>query len=609
MTQPKPNETPQMAAWREGTAVCVRTWAPGHSQLSLVLYEGDGKTVAKNIPMTAEPGGFFFARAVEGKSPFLYKILVDDGEPFPDPWSLSQPFGVHGPSSLPAPFNWKDSSWEGVPLESLILYEVHVGTATPEGTFDALVQKLPLIRELGATAIELLPLASFSGQHNWGYDGVSLFAPAAPYGGPDGLKRLVEAAHEAKLAIIIDAVYNHFGPEGNYLRAYSPFYFTSRHPTPWGEGINYDGEHSGPVRELALRNAEMWIRDYRADGLRLDATHAITDETEPHLLTEIVRRAKAAGSGRAVWIMAEDERNEARLVMPESKGGYGLDGVWADDFHHQMRRAFAKDSEGYFRDFSGSPEDICRTLNDGWFYRGQESAHSGHPRGTACESISPLHFIYCIQNHDQIGNRPLGNRLGEDVSPAAFRAMSALLLVSPYTPLLFAGQEWNSKTPFLYFTDHSPDLGKLVTEGRRKEFSAFSKFSGAEIPDPQALQTFLTSKLRWAEREEDGHLGVWTLYRELLALRKNHPALTKRARGSFRAEALGPSALGLYREGGGQALQLVVNIEGTLEYALPHGYGPLLFTEEGRFGGSGVLEKQGGKCQLSGPCALLLERP
>jgi len=598
---------PRLGAWVEpGAGVCWRVWAPGHRALEVVLHGPDGRP-GTPLPMMEESPGFFSATLGGEGAGVRYKLRVDGEGPFPDPWSRSQPEGVHGPSEVVvADFAWTDAGWRGVE-EDLVIYEVHVGTATPEGTFEALIPRLSELRALGVNTLELMPLASFPGTRNWGYDGVDLFAPAAVYGGPQGLRRLIDAAHAQGLAVLIDAVYNHFGPDGNYLRCYSPHYFTGRHHTPWGDAVNYDGEGSAVVRELVLSNVDMWIRDFHADGLRLDAAHAIVDDSSPHLLARIVERARAAAPGRRVAVIAEDERNETRLVRPRAEGGYGLDGVWADDFHHQMRRAFAGDSEGYYRDYTGSMEDLARTLRQGWFYEGQRSENLGHARGTSASDAPPPAFVHCIQNHDQVGNRALGERLGADVSPAAYRAMSTLLLLAPYTPLLFMGQEWNASAPFLYFTDHNAELGRLVTEGRRKEFAGFKRFAGTEVPDPQALDTFTRSKLDWSEAERPPHAGVRTLYRELLQLRASEPALRERRRGQYDARALDGQGLVLERRGPGGSFLVFLCVKGTLEQALPAGAGLVLWSEAPRFGGTQEeAPLREGRLKLEGPSAAVV---
>ena len=615
-------KVPRLGAWVEsGSRICWRVWAPGHQKLEVVLHEPNGQP-GRVLPMSPEPEGYFFA-ALEGSGPGVrYKLLVDGEGPFPDPWSRSQPQGVHGPSEVVVPdFPWTDTGWKGPDTQALVIYELHVGTATPEGTFEALIPKLAGLRELGVTTLELMPLGSFPGARNWGYDGVDLFAPHATYGGPTGLRRLIDAAHAHGLGVLIDVVYNHFGPDGNYLRCYSPHYFTGRHHTPWGDAVNYDGEQSAPVRQMVLSNVEMWIRDYHADGLRLDAAHAIMDgdddagdDGSPHLLLEIGERARAAAPGRRVLVIAEDERNEARLLRPAAQAGLGLDGVWADDLHHQLRRAFAGDSEGYYRDYTGSVEDIARTLRQGWFYEGQVSANLGHARGTPAGALPPASLVHCIQNHDQVGNRAHGERLGQDVSPAAFRAMSTLLLLSPYTPLLFMGQEWNASTPFLFFTDHPAQLGKLVTEGRRKEFSGFTRFSGDSVPDPQAVETFERSRLDWSEAQRPAHAPIRQLYRELLRLRATEPALKEPVRGRYEVWTPGPHSLALERKGAGQRLLLLLNVKGVLEHPLPESAGAgaqvVLWSEEPRFGGAVQASPlRQGTVRLEGPSAVVLRLP
>lgn len=601
-------EVGPLGAWVDPAGgVRVRTWAPTHEHLELVLHDELAQP-QRTVPMTKEQHGCFVAHVHDGAPGMLYKLRVDGAGPFPDPWSRAQPRGVHGPSQVvTSDFAWTDQAWRGIRMEELVVYEVHVGTATPEGTFEGLIRKLKPLRELGITALELLPVSSFPGVRNWGYDMVSLFAPQESYGGAGGLRALIDAAHAHGLAVLIDAVYNHFGPDGNYLSCFSPHYFTGRHHTPWGDAVNYDGEHAAPVRELVLRNAEMWIRDFHADGLRLDATHAIIDDSVPPLLQRIAERARAAACGRNIVVIAEDERNDPRVVTPVDRGGWALDGVWADDFHHQMRRAFAGDKDGYYADYTGSAQDLAATLNKGWFYEGQTSSVSGHARGAPATSIDPFRLVHCIQNHDQVGNRAMGDRLHEAVSPAAYRAMSALLLLSPYTPLLFMGQEWAASARFMFFTDHNAELGKLVTAGRRREFEKFQTFKGEDVPDPQAQETFERSRLDWSEREKSGHAQVLTLYRELLRLRSEDARLAQRGRSSFSARALGGDALVLERSApGAGSLQIVMNIRGTRSYPLSEGASVMLWTEDARFGGTQERPPaQDGALVLEGPCAVV----
>lgn len=594
-------------AWLDDGAARWRVWAPGHESVELVLYEDDGSTVRRSTWMQPDGNDCFTLTLRDEGAGTLYRHLVDGEGPFPDPWSRSQPYGVHGPSEIPGErFDWTDDGWRGVPLEELVIWEAHVGTATPEGTFEGLIGKLEHVRSLGATAIELMPVASFPGLRNWGYDGVQLFAPQAVYGGPYGLKRLVNAAHGLGLAVLLDVVYNHFGPDGNYLARYSSRYFTHVRQTPWGDAIHYDGEGAEPVRELFLSNAEMWIRDYHLDGLRLDATHQIHDDAPTHLLGDIARRARSAAPDRTVLLIAEDERNDVKLVLPADRGGFGLDAVWADDFHHEMRRALTGDRDGYFADFTGSADDIARTLRDGWFFQGQPSTYWKGPRGTPPDDVPLPRFVHCIQNHDQVGNRALGDRLNHQLDAAGCRAAAALLLIAPSTPLLFMGQEWSASTPFRFFTDHEPRLGRAITEGRRNEFAAFTAFDGQNlVPDPQSLQTFQESRLDWSELDQPEHAAMLAWYRELLSLRQNHPALRSRRREDFIVDAAEPATLVGERRSGDARLRFVVNLNGSCELEIDDGWRVLLHSEETRFGGSGSIPVDGGRIRFSRAGAVL----
>jgi len=591
---------PALGAWCEGGGIHFRVWAPTRRRVQVVI-EGPGKTRGSHEMVRAADGTFsaFVAEAGAGS---LYRYRLDGEGPFPDPASRFQPRGVHGPSQVVAPqsFRWSDASWTGVEAEELVLYELHVGTFTPAGTFAALSRKLAYLRDLGVTALEIMPVADFPGDRNWGYDGVALFAPARCYGQPDDLRRLVDRAHRLGLAVFLDVVYNHLGPDGNYLALFSPFYFSKRHQTPWGDGVNLDGPNSGPVRDFFIENALHWVHEYRVDGLRLDATHALLDDSPRHFLAELSARVHASVRERRVLVVAEDHRNLAHMVRPEEEGGWGLDAVWADDFHHQVRRGLAGDSEGYFRDFTGSVEDLTTTLRRGWFFCGQHSQHEEGPRGTDPSGLPPDKFVICIQNHDQVGNRAFGERLHQQIDPAAYRAATTLLLLAPQIPLLFMGQEWAVTTPFLYFTDHNSELGRLVTEGRRREFRHFAAFrdpaNRARIPDPQSRRTFTASKLPWPEQEEREHASVLRLYRALLDLRQSQPALGAAAQPTgFDVRVLGDGALRLQRsEPGGAVVAAAVQWRGSghvvirrLESGRPEtengGWRVLLHTEEARF--------------------------
>ncbi|MEX2583527.1 MAG: malto-oligosyltrehalose trehalohydrolase, partial [Gemmatimonadota bacterium] len=546
---------------------------------------------------------------------------------YPDPASRSQPEGVHGPSEVvgEGAFVWTDAGWKGRTLEELVVYELHVGTFSDAGTFTGAAERLHELAELGVNAIEVMPIANFPGSRNWGYDGVNLFAPATAYGGVDGFKALVDAAHGHGLAVILDVVYNHLGPEGNYIPAVtSGRFFTHRHRTPWGDGINFDGPGSGAVRDLFVQNALHWMAEYHVDGLRLDATHAIVDDSKVHILAEIAERVREL-PGRRRLLIAEDERNERLLVVPRDEGGFGLDAVWADDLHHQLRRAVAGDAEGYFAHYSGTMPDIATTLRQGWWRTGSPSADAEAGfEGSSPESIEPKRFVHCIQNHDQVGNRAMGERLNHQIPASVYRAVSTLLLTAPYTPMLWMGQEWAASTPFLYFTEHPEELGRRVTAGRREEFKRFSAFRDPElrqrIPDPQDPTTFQASKLKWEEREQEGHAGMFALYRTLLHLRREREAFQQADRDAFSVDDVGEAAL-VMRRGTGAAdpILIVVNLAGEIRLDLralevtrrPESapWSLLLATEERRFGGDGGwgrVEPEG-TLHLMGPGAVLLE--
>lgn len=605
-------------AWLVEGGAAFRVWAPEARAVD-VLLEGP---VEGRRTLARDAEGYFAGQAPGIEAGQLYRYCVNGGPPFPDPASRFQPRGVHGPSQVVAleRFPWTDGGWRGVAQRDLVIYELHVGTFSAEGTYEGVIHRLPVLRDLGVTAIELLPLADFPGRWNWGYDGVSIYAPARCYGTPEDLQRLVDAAHAAGLSVILDVVYNHLGPDGNYTGIYSPYYFTNAHHTPWGNALNFDGPHSRPVRDFFLNNALHWLRHYHFDGLRLDAIHAIIDDSPKHFLAELSERVHAEFPERNIVLIAEDDRNLNTIVRPREQGGWGLDGVWADDFHHEMRRLLAGDSEGYFRDYEGRTENLATILNQGWLFTGQSSTHKGGARGSDPAGLSPEQFVLCIQNHDQVGNRALGERLHHQIDAAAYRAASAVLLLAAQTPLLFMGQEWAATSPFCFFTDHNEELGKLVTAGRREEFSHFSAFSDPavrdRIPDPQAEETFRKSKLKWEEMDGPGQREMWLLYQTLLALRKKEPALQARDNGE--AHAWDDDTLVLGRHGkDGPALLLVARLRGSGVFQ-SHGHAGsglfagasswqvVLHTEEGRFAADArplAVRQRGGHVEIDFPRA------
>ena len=496
-----------------------------------------------------------------------YTYSVNGSDPRPDPASRFQPEGVHGPSEVvdADAYRWRSERWPGRASRDLSIYELHVGTFTDAGTFTAARERLPQLRDLGVTAVEIMPLADFAGTRNWGYDGVCLYAPSRTYGRPDDFRAFVDAAHGLEIAVILDAVYNHLGPEGAYLGQFYPAYFTDRHETPWGGAVNLDGPGSAAVRRFIVDNAVSWVREYRLDGLRLDATHALIDDSPVHIVAEL----GAAVRQTAQWpvsMYGEDHRNLTSLLEPVEGGGWGLDGVWADDLHHVLRRRLAGDRHGYYQDFTGTTDELLRTLRQGWLYCGQHSAHEGAERGTDPSHIPMRQFVVCLQNHDQIGNRATGDRLHHGIEPAAWRAASTLLLTAPMTPLLFMGQEWAASTPFQYFTDLEPELGKLVTEGRRREFKDFPEFADPaareSIPDPQAERTFAASRLRWAERAEPAHASCLALYTELLRLRHTHAALGASDDPTLDVVAADADTIVMHRRGDDEHFAIVVRLSG-----------------------------------------------
>jgi maltooligosyltrehalose trehalohydrolase len=522
---------PTLGAQIENTATRFRVWAPESSRVTVVI-EAPG-LAPREEALEAVGDGFHSALIADVAAGDQYRYRLDGGAPLPDPASRWQPAGVHGPSAVVdwQSFPWTDQAWTGIPLEDTVLYELHVGTFTPEGTFAAAAQRLPYLQDLGVTAVELMPVADFPGRWNWGYDGVAPFAPARCYGQPDDLRRFVDTAHRQGLAVHLDVVYNHLGPDGAYQPSFSPFYFSATHTSPWGKAMNFDGPNSQPVRDYLAQNALHWIHEYHIDGLRLDATHAIVDESPRHILavlTESVRHSQA-GSGRRAQVIAEDHGNLAHMLRPECRGGLGLDGLWSDDFHHQMRRHLAGDADGYFADFGGTTEEIAQTASRGWFYCGQHSGYFGQARGSNPDRVRPSQLVFYLQNHDQIGNRAFGDRLHHQIDPATWRASSTFLLVLPEVPLIFMGQEWAASTPFRYFTDHHADLGRLVRDGRRGEFGRFEAFrepaARERIPDPQAEDTMLASRLDWSELDREPHASARRLYADLLALRRAEPTI------------------------------------------------------------------------------------
>jgi maltooligosyltrehalose trehalohydrolase len=501
-------------------------WAPKAHQLTVRVHTG---AAAGEHPLARDEHGVFIATINGVNAGDDYAFRIDGGPERPDPASRSQPHGVHGASRVvdPGAFVWSDREWKGIEMADFVIYEIHVGTFTPEGTFDAIIPRLASLHELGVTAIELMPVAQFPGERNWGYDGVQLFAPQNSYGGPDALKRLVDAAHREGLAVVLDVVYNHVGPEGNYLAEYGP-YFTNVYRTPWGPAVNYDGAHSDEVRRFIIENACYWVSEFHVDALRLDAVHGIYDFRAVHLTQALTDRVHALGIalGRHVQVVAESDLNDPRLLRPVELGGYAMDSQWSDDFHHAVHVALTGEHVGYYQGFAehGDIDAIADALVNRFVFQGQYASHRKRQHGSPATDVSADHFVIFIQNHDQVGNRAAGDRLGALVSPAALRLAAALMLLAPYVPMLFMGEEYAEPSPFLYFVSHADrDLVAAVRKGRREEFESFG-WAG-EIPDPQALETFTRSRLHYQLGAEGEHAKLRAIYKELLAIRKAEPAL------------------------------------------------------------------------------------
>jgi len=457
-----------------------------------------------------------------------YRFALDGGPPLPDPRSPHQPRGTEGPSRPvdPQAFVWHDRGWRAPPLSSAVLYELHVGTFTEEGTFEAVLSKVDHLLDVGVTAIELMPIGEFAGARGWGYDGVFLYAPHHAYGGPAGLQRLVDGCHARGVAVVLDVAYNHLGPSGNVLPAYGP-YLTDRYRTPWGQAVNFDGPGSAEVRRFVIDNALMWLRDYHIDGLRLDAVHAIVDTSAVHVLEQLAVEVEALSAhvARPLWLIAESDLNDPRLVRRREVGGYGLDAQWDDDFHHALHAVLTGERAGYYTDF-GPMADVGTSLRHRFVYRGQYSRFRGRPHGRDADDVPTTRFVVYTQNHDQVGNRARGERSSVLMSRGGLHVAAALVCLSPFVPMVFAGEEWGAGTPFLYFADHADaDLRRAVTEGRRQEFAAFG-WRPEDVPDPEDESSFLTSKLRWEELGEGEHAELVAWYRSLLRLRRGLEDLT-----------------------------------------------------------------------------------
>jgi maltooligosyltrehalose trehalohydrolase len=583
--------------------VHFRVWAPRARRVDVML-ESDAAAVSLEPESDGYHGGFVRAASVGAR----YRFCLDGGDPLPDPASRFQPEGPHGPSCVvdASTFRWTDANWRGVRLAGQVIYEMHIGTFTSEGTWQAAARELPELARVGISVIELMPVADFPGRFGWGYDGVDLFAPTRLYGQPDDFRRFVDRAHALGLGVILDVVYNHLGPDGNYLKQFSEHYFTDRYANEWGEAINFDGEQSGPVREFFLANAAYWIDEYHLDGLRLDATQQIYDASPEHILAALSRRVRAAAGGRATLLIAENEPQDTRLVRPLEAGGYGLDALWNDDFHHTAVVALTGINAAYYSDYLGRPQEFVSAMKWGYLYQGQRYRWQKKRRGTPAFGLSPATFVTFIQNHDQIANSARGHRRHLLTSPGHYRALTALMLLGPGTPMLFQGQEFGASAPFLYFADHKPELARQVRRGRADFLRQFPALAApemqAELPDPADITTFEKSKLDLSERERNAE--AYALHLDLLTIRREDPVFAAQRPGGLDGAVLALEAFVIrYFSGEQHDRLLLVNLG--RELAVDPAPEPLLAppaggrwkvqwsSEDPRYGGFGTPPVEG----------------
>jgi maltooligosyltrehalose trehalohydrolase len=607
-----------------GTGAHFRVWAPNSKRVAVELSDDaslrwDQKDT---IALEQEENGYFSADVPKARPGMVYTFRIR-GTSFPDPASRFQPHGPEGPSQIidPARFTWTDYEWRGVPRAGQVIYEIHIGTFTREGTWIAAAAELPELKRFGITVVELMPVADFAGRFGWGYDGVDLFAPTRLYGTPDELRLFVNQAHLLGLGVILDVVYNHLGPHGNYLKQFSPDYFTDHYTNEWGEAINFDGENCAPVREFFITNAAYWIEEFHFDGLRLDATHQIFDSSADHILAAIARAVRAAAKGRATFIVAENESQDTCLVRPPMDGGFGLDALWNDDFHHSARVALTGRREAYYSDYQGSPQELISAVKWGYLYQGQWCAWQRKRRGTPARGISPEQFLTFLENHDHVATSLRGSRLHQLTDPGRLRAMTTLLLLAPATPMLFQGQEFASSAPFLYFADHVPELARRVANGRREFLHRFRSIAGPEcddiLADPGSPNTFLRCKLDFSQRQAQRE--IYEFHRELLKIRREDAVFSHPEERRLEGAVLSQEAFALrFSARGGLERLLIVNLglelnlksiaEPLLAGLQGHRWKVMWSSEEPRFGGFGTAAVEADDhWHLPGHAAVVLE--
>jgi maltooligosyltrehalose trehalohydrolase len=583
--------------------VHFRLWAPRWETVQIHLLDKQGESEpARVVSMQGQGGGIHELLVPDAEAGDLYQFHVGDGR-YPDPASRYQPSGPHGPSQVvdPSDYLWSDEAWRGPRREGNIIYELHIGTFTPKGTWEAAVALLPKLADLGVTLLEVMPVADFPGRFGWGYDGVNLFAPTRLYGTPDEFRRFVDLAHGLGLGVILDVVYNHLGPDGNYLGQYSDHYFTDKHPNEWGKAINFDDIDSGMVRQYFTSNTKHWIDEYHLDGLRFDAAQQIFDDSTEHILTEMSRHCRAIAGDRQIYLTAESETQVADLVRPWEAGGHNMDSAWNDDFHHSAIVALTGRNEAYYSQHAGTPQEFVSAAKWGFLYQGQYYKWQDQPRGTPALDIAPNRFVTCLQNHDQVANSLWGKRVHRITSPGMFRTMTALLLLGPSTPLLFMGQEFSASTPFLYFGDHNPELARQIAAGRAEFLSQFPGIAepGAAslLRNPELESTFSACKLDHGERER--HSDAWLLHCDLIALRKSDEVISHLPPRGCDGAVLGGHAFVLRYFGPahddrlllinmGAGLLLHPNAEPLLAPPQGHNWTLLWHSESTRYGGEGA---------------------
>jgi maltooligosyltrehalose trehalohydrolase len=603
--------------------VSFRVWAPKRKSVEVVFEEASLTPVS----LVEEAGGYFAGTSSQAKAGTSYRFRLDrEQQLYPDPVSRFQPHGVHAPSQVvdPSTFRWTDDKWPGVGPAGVVLYEMHVGTFTRDGTWQSAMRELPSLAEVGVNCLEVMPVCDFAGRFGWGYDGVDFFAPTRLYGTPDDFRAFVDRAHALGIGVILDVVYNHFGPDGNYLGAFSGDYESKKHKTDWGGAVNFDGANAKPVREFFLANARYWVEEFHVDGYRYDATQAIVDDSPVHILREISQTVRSAAKGKKTYLVNENEPQHTRIVRPVETGGHGMDALWNDDFHHSAMVALTGRNEAYYTDHFGSPQEFISAAKWGYLFQGQRYKWQGKRRGTPALDLPPTAFINFIQNHDQIANSGLGLRACELASYSSLKAMTALLLLSPQTPMLFQGQEFAASSPFYFFADHHNDLGKMVCDGRAREVSQFMSLATPEaqaaLPEACSEKSFQRSKIDHGQRTQGHHAQVYALTRDLLKLRRDEPVLKRvQRRGDIDGAVLGPAAFVLryFGESGDDRL-LLVNFgidlrldpapEPLLAPAQDKCWGLMWSSEDPKYGGAGTprpdTENEG--WHLPGRCAMFV---